>query len=691
MMHRKQPLPIHSDGSMDIDQWISRLPIPPDFYNTVKEAVQLAQMTGSDQKTRFGSTCFLQGLELAEIIAELGLDQDAIAASVLFSTVKHTDLKFEDITPHINKNIAKLLQGLLQMGAINLTRQKSEKQSSQQIDNIRKMILAMASDIRIVVIKLADRLCLMRELKHYPEEFRLHIAQETLDIFAPLANRLGLQQIKWELEDLTFFIRDPLDYKAIAVQLDERRIDREKRVTTIVKTLEHLLKDASVEGTVYGRAKHIYGIKRKMEKKHISFHEVYDTLAVRILVHTLEDCYKTLSIVHKQWEPIPKEFDDYISQPKPNGYQSIHTAVNDKNHKKFEIQIRTTEMHNHAELGIAAHWKYKEGKQQYAYEDKISWLRQILAWQKDLLPSQQFSEHFEQNIFKDRIYVFTPENDIIDLSFGATPLDFAYHIHTQVGHHCHGAKVNGKMVPLSYPLKMGDRIEILTSKKALPSRDWLSPSHGYLKTPHAKAKVLQWFKKQQLDQHSSPEKSPDENIAPEIIKSPSKNNEMILNPPLKPIHKKIKKKNTIAIQGMDNLLTKTAKCCKPIPGDPIIGYITHTQGITIHHQQCPNIVTFKKTQPDRLIEASWNQTSQPFYPVDIKITAYENPDLGREVTLTLANDRIHLLNLNTFRDRKSNLTHVVITLETTHIDMLTEIIHKLSSLSHVISVKRISL
>ncbi len=732
MVHIRNPIPQTKEGSVDIDAWIKSQEIPEQYITLIKHACQLAQLTGEDQPTRFGSNCFLQGLELAEILAELKLDPESIATAIIYSTAKNTDLSTEDVSEQLNKNIAKLLSGVLQLGVINLSQQKPQTQSSQQIDNIRKMILAMVQDVRVVVIKLAERLSMMRTLKNFSEEFRHHIAQESMQIFAPLANRLGLHQIKWELEDLSFLHLEPKAYKEIAKKLDEKRTTRNKRVKRIVSTINNALQKNHVDAEVYGRAKHIYSIRRKMLRKNVDFEEIYDTIAVRVLVSTNNACYQTLSLVHELWQPIPVEFDDYINQPKQNGYQSIHTAVIDSDNKNFEIQIRTHHMHDAAELGVAAHWIYKEGRQKRtAYEEKISWLRELLEWQKELTHDKEAPKNLQETHLDDRIYVFTPTDDVIDLALGSTPLDFAYHIHTQVGHRCRGAKINGKIVPLTYQLKTGDKIEILTNNKGEPSRDWLVVQQGYLKTSAARSKVSQWFKRKDFESHVAQGK---ENLEKELqklhitndinfaqtasklnFKSPELMFAALTTGNLKLAHiintiktainpatevnekdmailaqptKLASNRQAVSIHGMDNLLTKIAKCCKPIPGDSVVGYITQNQGITIHHKHCNNVQYAEKHQPNRLIEVSWNQMAQKIYPVDLEIMAHDRQTLLKDISTTMANEKIKMTNLIAYLNPQKQSVKIKITIEIQDINSLGNIINRIQQLPSILSVER---
>jgi GTP pyrophosphokinase len=731
MVHIKTPTPLNNDGSVDIDAWIKQLNTSSQSAPLIKDACQLARVTGEDQPVKYGTTCFLQGLEIAEILNELQFDKESIAAAIVYSTVKYTDLTIEDIEEQLGEKIARLIKSLQQMSIISKLSEKIDPHSRQQLDNIRKMLLTMVRDVRVVVIKLAERLFIMRSLRHQNENVQRDFAQITMDIFAPLANRLGLHQIKWELEDLAFSYLESKTYKEIAKHLDERRTDRDNRIKRIVETLNENLNKTHIKADVQGRAKHIYSIKRKMQRKNVDFSQIYDATAVRVLVNTTDECYSALSIAHELWKSIPEEFDDYINAPKPNGYQSIHTAVIGPANKNFEIQIRTHKMHEESEKGVAAHWMYKEGKpKQLDYEEKIVWLRNLLDWQKELTHDASLPDELEKSIFEERIYVFTPAGDIIDLPAGSTPLDFAYHIHSEVGHRCRGAKINTKIVPLTYQLKTGDQVEVLTAKNSNPSRDWLITQRGYLKTSTARAKVLQWFKHQDFETHVANGRDTLErelqrlgidkvNLSEIATKLNYKSADLMLaafgnnnlrlaqitnlihaelesSLPTKPeiptttTIKEVSGKDHITVQGVGNLLSRLAKCCKPVPGDPIIGYITQGQGVTVHHRDCKNIIYADTTSPDRLIEVQWNDSSQKTYPVDIEIIAYDRQGLVRDITVTMANEKINILNLNFSINKTNNNAKVILTIAISDLSSLSKILDHINQIPNIHSIKRVN-
>ena len=474
-----------------------------DNLELIRTTCTLSQLAGQDRATETGQTCLQQGLSMADLLADLEVDQETIAAAIIFENVHYAGLSIDDVEEQLGTNIAKLVKGIEKMSAINNFQAFNKyPQNKQQIDNIRKMLLAMVDDVRVVLIKLAERLCILRTAGHLPDEIRKQLATEAMEIYAPLANRLGIGAIKWEMEDLAFRYLHTEEYKAIAKGLKAKRLDRDNFVNRIVAQLNHHIQGIGASHfAVYGRSKHIHSIYKKMTRKNVSLDEIYDATAVRVLVDTSDQCYEVLGIVHSLWKQIPAEYDDYIINPKANGYQSLHTAVEGPEGRVFEVQIRTFHMHDLAEMGVAAHWKYKEGGgiQKESHERKIEWLRDVLAWHQEMATNKGVSESVSTEFFEDRVYVFTPDGDVLDLPNGVTPLDFAYHVHSNLGHRCRGTKVNGHIVPLTYQLKTGDKVEVLTGKELKPSRDWINPHLNYLKTPRAKAKVLHWFKMQDYD------------------------------------------------------------------------------------------------------------------------------------------------------------------------------------------------
>lgn len=720
------------DSAINLETWLQHIAARYSIKNVplLRQASVLAQVAGSEHATPNGESCLHQGLAMAEILAELNLDDESLAAAIVYSSVRYAGLNIDDTTEHLGSKVAKIVKGSLQMEAINILRGENyHAHEVATIDNIRKMLLAMVDDVAVVLIKLAERLCILRNAAIFNETRKKQIAKETMDIYAPLANRLGIGQIKWQLEDLSFRYLQPDDYKKISSFLNERRIDREQYIQQILAELTSLLEEADVHNfKITGRAKHIYSIFRKMQRKKIDLQEIYDINAVRILVPNIEDCYATLSSVHARWQHVKKEFDDYIAKPKPNGYRSIHTAVIGPNEKTVEIQIRTFQMHEEAELGVAAHWIYKEGiHKPSTYEEKISWLRQVLDWQKEVAKTEAAKEEIQTQLFDDSVYVFTPTGEVLDLPKGATPLDFAYQIHSELGHRTRGAKVNGHIVPLSHQLKTGEQIEILTIKKGQPSRDWLNPHLGYLKTSRAKAKVLQWFKKQDYDKnlaegHAQLEKEfkrlniKDVNLNQIAQKLNYKNENDLLAalgrgdlginvithhlPIEAPSTSEIKTEvhrpkpaeifTDIDVLGIGNLLTYMALCCKPIPGDEIIGYVTQGRGISIHRKNCENIIRAETLHDEKIIQVTWGSKTQKQYQVDLIVQANNNADLPREITNILSQENIPLRNINCAFNNKENRMTITLTIEISSLAPLSKILARINQLPDVHEVNRVA-
>jgi GTP pyrophosphokinase len=565
----------------------------------------------------------------------------------------------------------------------------------------------------------------MRTLSHIPENKRKRIAQETMDIFAPLANRLGIWQIKWELEDLAFRYVDPDTYKEIAENLAERRADREREMRTITARLQAVLSQAGIHADISGRPKHIYSIFKKMYRKGIPFDMVFDVRGVRILVSSIQNCYATLGVIHTHWRPIPNEFDDYIAAPKDNFYQSLHTSVVFDDGKNLEVQIRTPEMDQNAELGIAAHWRYKEGAaRDEDYERRIIWLRSLMEWRQDVEDAREFVDGMKSDVFEDRVYVFTPRGDIIDLPAGSTPIDFAYHVHTDVGHRCRGAKVNGKLVSLDYVLQTGEKVEILTAKHGGPSRDWLNTNLGLVKTQRARAKIRQWFKRQARDQNIAHgktilekelrrlgllninlerlarefnERSVDDlyeaigngDIAVGRIVNHltlvEEEEEESLIPLVKHTDLLAPGQDAFSIQGLKGLLTVMGRCCNPAPGDAIVGYITRGRGATIHRQDCPNIMRIEDRE--RLVRVSWGEP-RTTYPVPIRIKAWDRNGLMRDISTMISDEGINILKINVDVNKK-NLAVFDLILEVRDLAQLSKILDRLENLANVLEAQRV--
>jgi len=706
----------------------------------LRSAFEFAKHAHHGQIRASGEPYVFHVISVAEILLGLNLDTNSIIAALLHDVIEDTDVDFEQLKTEYGEEIATLVDSVTKMkefSSLNMENPKAGRlKEGLKAENLRKLLLAMAKDVRVVMIKLADRLHNMRTLYHLPANKQKLIAQETAEIYAPLANRLGIWQLKWELEDLSFRYLDEYHYKKVARCLDERKVDRDNYINDVQDLLQNQLSENDIKGEVSGRSKHIYSIWKKMQRKQLDFFQLYDLRAVRIHVHNIKDCYHVLGIVHSLWQHIPMEFDDYIATPKENNYQSIHTAVVGPEGKTLEIQIRTFEMHNHAEFGVAAHWRYKEGgKQSGNYEQKIAWLRQLLEWKDEEQNAGDFIDRFKSEVFQDRVYVLTPEGEIIDMPQGATPLDFAFYVHTEVGVRCRGAKVNGRMVPLSFELKSGDQVNILTTRQGRPSRDWLNPQLGYLKTNRARSKVKTWFKQQAHDQNAAAGRdilekelqrlavgnlpfeklvekfhmqSTDElfvnigrgdlnsgQIAQSIqqlagLDEEQEEKDLIPEPIQESIDLSPQGSADISIDGIDNVLTKIAQCCTPVPGDDIVGFITKSRGITIHRRDCHNVVDVTPEQNQRIINVEWNREFAQGYTVVIEVIAMDRQGLLRDVLTVLANIDINVLAVTTSTDKTDLSARLRLTIEITGIELLSRALNKIAQISNIIEAFRVS-
>ena len=694
------------------------------------QSVQMARDAHLDQKRASGEPYYLHALAVAEILNDLKLDYETLAAAMLHDVVEDTRVTLDDVRTRFGDVIARLVDGVTKMERIGEFQDVAlGAQHHSQAESLRKLLLAMAEDVRVVLIKLADRLHNMRTLKYLDEEKQRRIARETQDIYAPLANRLGIWQIKWELEDLSLRYLEPEAYQSLASLLDEKRGDREHYIAGVIARLDAELRKAGITATISGRPKHINSIWRKMQRKQVDFDQIFDMRAVRILVEEEKDCYAALGIVHGLWRHIPKEFDDYIANPKENLYRSLHTAVVGPGGHNLEVQIRTEEMHRHAELGVAAHWRYKEGRGfDPGYEEKIAWLRQLLEWREEEHTANDFVDRFKSEAFQERVYVLTPQGRIIDLPQGSTPLDFAYAVHTEIGHRCRGAKINGRIVPLTYKLRNGEQVEVLTTRQGEPSRDWLNSHLGYLKTSRAKSRVRSWFKRQDYELNVSAGrgildrefhrlgisdlpvdklaarfkyKQVDELLAAigrgEITPGHLAKAASELLPrqePPEPSRPRLSRKQQAGaatgfrISGVGNLLTSLARCCSPVPNDPIIGYITRGRGVTIHRQDCGNILRLQGEERDRLIEVEWGDTASDNYPVDISIEAFDRAGLLRDITTLLANEKINLTGVTTVTDPGDGIARMSLSLQIADISQLSRVLSQISQLQNVVEARR---
>jgi guanosine-3',5'-bis(diphosphate) 3'-pyrophosphohydrolase len=706
----------------------------------IQKAYQFAEKAHSGQTRASGEPYVIHCLAVAEILSELKVPPVMVVAGLLHDTVEDTSVTLEIIRSKFGQETADLVDGVTKLTHLPQvtrpdypegTKEKTElvhiidaksRKRDLATETLRKTLMAMGDDVRVILIKLADRLHNMRTLNHMPEEKRLRIAQETMDIFAPLANRLGIWEIKWELEDLSFRYLDPEGYKEIAEKLADKRINREQEIQTIIEELKTILREGGIKAEISGRPKHIFSIFQKMKKKNEVFEMVRDLRAIRLIVSDIPSCYSALGIIHTHWRPIPNEFDDYIASPKDNFYQSLHTSVIYSDHKPLEVQIRTPEMHENAEFGIAAHWRYKEkGPQNSQYEQRINWLRKIMEWRQDVDDAQEFVDGMKSDVFEDRVFVFTPRGDIIDMPAGSTPIDFAYNVHTEIGNRCRGAKVNGKLVSLDYQLKTGDQVEILAAKHGGPSRDWLNPHLSLVKTERARSKIRQWFKIQNRELNISQGKVMLEkefhrlglnNIKFEDLKKSFGYKELndffesigngdlslrrIINKlkeveepnsdPLLEIHTALPEKkdaNAIKVLGLKGILSIYAKCCNPVPGDEIVGYITRGRGATIHRKDCPNILRAKDRE--RIIRVSWGEPKQTF-PVTIQVRAYDRHGLMGDISSILANENINIRDLHV--KVTESLANITIILDIIDIAQLSRVLTLIETLPNVMEAFR---
>ncbi|BFT29228.1 GTP diphosphokinase [Alteromonas sp. D210916BOD_24] len=681
----------------------------------------------------------LVGQEMVEILCQLNMDDATLQAALVFPYCEQHALSEDDIYEEFGAEIRDLVVGVRRMDAIKSLHARkvsgsrhSEKSDEQHIDSIRRMLLAMVEDVRSVVIKMAERICALQQVKKADEETRVMVARECASIYAPLANRLGIGQLKWELEDLAFRYLHPITYKQIAQQLDGKRKARAQYIDTIVHDLQSLLDSEHIRAEVYGRPKHIFSIWKKMQKKHLTFEQLFDIRAVRIIAERLQDCYAALGTVHASYKHLPNEFDDYIATPKPNGYQSIHTVIVGPEGKSVEIQIRTQKMHQDAELGVAAHWKYKEGStgKQSGYDERINWLRRILAWQEEVAESGDLVEELRSQVFDDRVYVFTPKGDVIDLPQGATPLDFAYYIHSNVGHRCIGAKVNGRIVPFTYLLQSGDQIEVLTGKEPNPSRDWMHPGLGYVHSSRARATIHSYFKKQDRDKNLAagkellerelqrahlPPKVPNEAYEKfnlqhvddlytavgagdvrvmQVINFIHHLQEPLPEPEISPKVKTRKsaagagKKDAVVVQGVGHLMSQLANCCKPVPGEAILGYITQGRGVSVHKESCDQLQHLLTQHPERQIEVNWSQELKVGFETAIDIFCHDRTGLLRDITTVLANENVPLLGVNSLSDKNRQTALITISIEVHDLETVSKVLTRLRQLKGVTDAKR---
>ncbi|WP_342753256.1 RelA/SpoT family protein [Shouchella clausii] len=728
---------------MTIDQVLekARAYLTKDDIVFLEKAYEFAEKAHSGQYRKSGEPYILHPVQVAGIIVGLELDPNTIAAAFLHDVVEDTEATVDDLEEAFNEEVAMLVDGVTK-----LKKFKYKSKEEQQAENHRKMLMAMAKDIRVLLIKLADRLHNMRTLKFMPPQKQRITSNETLEIFAPLAHRLGISTIKWELEDTALRYLDPQQYYRIVNLMKRKRAEREEYLTEVMDKIKVQLKEVNVQAELSGRPKHIYSIYRKMVIQHKQFNEIYDLLAVRIIVKNIKDCYAVLGVIHTCWRPMPGRFKDYIAMPKANMYQSLHTTVVGPNGDPLEVQIRTEDMHRVAEYGVAAHWAYKEGKtlssNRYSFEDKLTWFRDVIESQTDTNDAEEFMESLKIDLFSDMVFVFTPKGDVIELPSGSVPIDFSYRIHSEIGNRCIGAKVNSKMVPLDHELKTGDIVEVMTSKHSYgPSHDWLKIT----KSSHAKNKIKQWFKKEKREENVVKGKEAiekeiraldfdvkdiltQENLQEAISKfsfageedmyaavgyggisakqivnrltekqrkaKDSEQEQQSLDAVLNEIQTVSPNKRTnsigVHVKGVDNMLIRLARCCNPVPGDPIVGFITKGRGVSVHREDCPNVIA--DSDSSRLLEVEWegNEQQGKSYNVDIEITGFDRNGLLNEVLHTLTETRTQINTISGRSDHKHKMATIEMSISISNIAHLQKVVDKIKQLKDIYSVRRVT-
>ncbi len=689
----------------------------------IARAYEFARKAHEGQYRESGEPYVTHSVAVAALLADLRMDPETLAAGLLHDVVEDSRVSVEILEREFGPTVARMVDGVTKLGqASHIGRSQERERDERELESLRKLFLAMARDARVMLIKLADRLHNMRTIDSLPPDRQQRIARETMEIYAPLANRLGIWRWKGELEDLAFRVLHPDLYAAILSELEARAPEREADIERHIAILQHHLRLEGINAQISGRTKHIYSIYRKMQRKQIPLERVYDIRGIRVLVDTIADCYHALGVVHNLWTPIPGEFDDYIARPKENMYQSLHTAVIGIGGKVVEVQIRTHAMHHIAEYGIAAHWRYKEGSpHDRLFEEKIATLRAQIEARTEAEDAGEFVEAVTTDLFEDRVYVFTPKGHVVDLPAGATPIDFAYAIHTEIGHRCRGAKVNGRWVPLDYVLQTGDQVEIITAKRGGPSRDWLNPELGYVKTARARNKIRQWFRKQDREQNIATGRAilerelkrlgmghlahedvagllgykelddflaaigtgdiTTQQIAARVMESHRPAQPEPEVPPPTPPAETVS--HEIQVLGTGGLLTRLARCCHPLPGEPIIGYVTQGHGITIHRRDCPNVLNLR--HPERLIEVAWGKEQRTF-PVRVLVTAFDRTGLLRDISDLLAKENVNIAALSV--NRRQNLAYLFLTLEVTDVRQLGRVLARIARVPNVIEAQR---
>lgn len=733
MVKVRAPIPILNDGAADTAAWLDRLhdQVPSGAMARLGEACAQVQAVESGRVEAEQTDTLVMGLQIAEMLADLHMDPDTVVAGILYRAVREAKCDLNTVRTHFGDGVADLIEGVVRMGAtsvLKLTRSHTVLGAPRdQLDNVRNMLVALVDDVRVAVVKLVERTCILRAVKSEEQQLKQRLGREAMEVWAPLANRLGIWDVKWELEDLALRYLEPYAYKNIARLLEERREAREAFVNGVIATIERELRAADIKAEVHGRAKHIYSIFRKMRTKGVGFDQIYDVRAVRILVPEVKDCYAALGIVHSLWRHIPNEFDDYVANPKENGYRSIHTAVFGPDGRVLEVQIRTSSMHRDAELGVCAHWSYKR-EDDYApvlessQEAKLNWLRQVLEWHEELGGLDALGDDLRQSFAGERIYVFTPEGHVLDLVAGSTPVDFAYRVHTEIGHRCRGAKVDGRVVALTTPLKSGQMVEILTSHTSQPSREWLNPNLGYVQSPRALAKIQAWFRAQDREQSQRDGErllreafrrlaldiGDGDLLAAKLGHADYEGLCVSIGSGTTEISRVVRaaanlrtapQSDTVdaghgseggdpGVRGAGNFPVTFAHCCNPIPGDPIGGYLTHGRGVSVHRKDCPQFLRLFRESHGRVLELSWGAAAPDTGIFELEITAYDRPGLLRDIAAVLADDDINMVWVNINADRGTSIATIELRLEVEDIERLSRAIDRIVQIPNIADVKR---
>jgi GTP pyrophosphokinase len=746
MVKIRENYPMEHDGRIDVEAWLQALQAQHAFsaeqMQRLRDACDVsvnAEESRGESDTRWADTSsFHTGVEMATILAELDQDAESLIAAVLYRAVREESLPLTTVAEQFGASVAQLIEGVLRMASVSSLQNLSEEKvlgraADVQVENLRKMLVAIIDDVRVALVKIAERTCAIRAVKNAPDEKRRRVAREIMNVYAPLAHRLGIGHLKWELEDLAFRYLEPEAYKQIARLLDERRLDRQQFIKQAKETLGMALEAADIRAEISGRAKHIYSIWRKMRAKGIGFSQVYDIRALRVLVPSAQDCYTALGIVHGLWRNIPNEFDDYVANPKENGYRSLHTAVIGPEGKALEVQIRTFDMHQEAEFGVCAHWQYKGAdrsvdkvSQQDGYDAKIEWLRQVLAWHEETGGDLELVKELNADVVQDRIYVFTPEGHVIDLPAGATALDFAYHVHTGVGHRCRGCRINGRVVPLYQPLKTSDQVEIITGKREAPSRDWLTSGLDYVRTARARSKIQNWFRQQAMDDNIDSGRAILDRAFQRLAVSQldlealatalqQKNlSELyaavgtgeisvttVLNMALQsgaatarqialPMEWSQQSVGDwgVPVIGAEPHPLRIAACCNPLLGDAIVGVLDTDGAVSVHQASCEQALQIQLDHPEQILAVNWGDRARSTFPVSVSVRAYERRGLLRDISALLDNEQANVIRLETVTDKPSNLVEMTLTLEVENFQQLSRLLEAINQIPNVYQARR---